>query len=130
MRDPVRPRLAPVFDALCIVVFVLIGRGRHDIDEGVGWFVTVLWPLFVGWFGVALATRLYTRSTGVWLALTVTWLGGLLVMVVLRGTFTDRPYVGIFTVIAIAFIGMTTFGWRAAATGIARRRGRAAASAS
>ena len=124
MRDPVRPRLAPLIDAVCIVAFVVIGRGRHDIDEGVGWFLTVLWPLFVGWFGVALAVRLYTRVTGIWRALTITWLGGLAVMVVLRGTFTDRPYLGIFTVIAVVFLGLTTFGWRAGATAVTGRRNR------
>jgi Protein of unknown function (DUF3054) len=124
MQPPARVRYAPVVDAICILVFVLVGRGRHEIDEGVGWFFTVLWPLYVGWFGVALATRLYTRRRGIWLALTVTWLGGIAIAAVLRGAFTDRPYVSIFTVIAIAFLGLTTFGWRAIAALIARSRGR------
>jgi hypothetical protein len=105
---------------------VLVGRGRHDIHEGAGWFVTVLWPLYVGWFAVALATRLYTRRNGIWLALVVTWLGGIAIAALLRGAFTDRPYVSIFTVIAIAFLGLTTFGWRLIAALIARSRGRAA----
>jgi hypothetical protein len=105
---------------------VLVGRGRHGIDEGASWFLTVLWPLFVGWYGVALLTRLYTRTAGIWGALTITWLGGLALMSVLRGTFTDRPYVGIFTVIAVAFIGMIVFGWRAIAAIVVSRRRRAA----
>jgi hypothetical protein len=124
MHPPARVRYAPVVDAVCILVFVLVGRGRHEIDEGVGWFFTVLWPLYVGWFGVALVTRLYTRRRGIWLALTVTWLGGIAIAAVLRGAFTDRPYVSIFTVIAIAFLGLTTFGWRAIAALVARSRGR------
>jgi hypothetical protein len=120
--NPPRTRLAPVADAVVIVLFVVFGRRRHDIDEGVSWFLTVLWPLLVGWFGVAVLVRLYVREAGIWTALTVTWIGGLAVMCVLRGTFTDRPYVGIFTVIAIGFIGALTFGWRAVAALVARRR--------
>jgi hypothetical protein len=124
MQPPARVRYSPVIDALCILVFVLVGRGRHEIHEGVGWFFTVLWPLYVGWFAVALATRLYTRQSGIWLALVVTWLGGIAIAALLRGAFTDRPYVSIFTVIAIAFLGLTTFGWRLIAAFIARSRGR------
>ena len=122
MQPPARTWYAPVLDALCIVVFVLVGRGRHEIHEGIGWFATVLWPLFVGWFGVALLSGLYTRVSRVWLALVVTWLGGIAIAALLRGTFTDRPYVSIFTVIAIVFLGLTTFGWRAVVGLIMRRR--------
>jgi hypothetical protein len=122
MQPPTRTWYAPVLDAACIVVFVLVGRGRHEIDEGIGWLATLLWPLFVGWFGVALLTGLYTRASRVWLALFVTWLGGIAIAALLRGTFTDRPYVSIFTVIAIAFLGITTFVWRAMAALILRRR--------
>jgi hypothetical protein len=128
MQPPARLRSAPLLDAACIVTFVLIGRGRHDIDEGIGWFFTVLWPLFAGWYGVALLVKLYTRTAGIWGALAITWIGGLAVMSVLRGAFTDRPYGGIFTVVAVGYIGLTAFGWRAAAALITRRRAAASAS--
>jgi hypothetical protein len=124
MQPPARVRYAPVVDALCILVFVLLGRGRHEIDEGAGWFFTVLWPLYVGWFAVALIARLYTRRSWIWLALAVTWLGGIAIAALLRGAFTDRPYVSIFTVIAIGFLGLTTFGWRLIAALVARSRRR------
>ncbi len=74
-----RTRLAPALDAVCIVVFVLIGRDSHGIHQGVGWFLTVVWPLLLGWFAVALATHLYARGSGTWRALTITWLGGVVV---------------------------------------------------
>jgi len=128
MQSPARLRVAPVLDAACIAAFVLVGRGRHNIDEGASWFVTVLWPLFAGWLGVALLVRLYTRTDAVWSALAITWLGGLFVASLLRGTFTDRPYFGIFTIIAVAFLGLTAFGWRALAALLARRRAPAGAS--
>lgn len=120
-----RIRVAPLLDVLCIVAFVLVGRNRHDIDEGVSWFVTVLWPLFLGWFAVALLTKLYTRRAGIWLALFVTWLGGIAVASVFRGAFTDRPYVGIFTIVGIGFIGLTAFGWRLGVALVVRFRRRA-----
>ena len=101
---------------------MLVGKGRHEIHEGLGWFATVLWPLVVGWFGVALVTRLYTRVTGGWAALAVTLVAGIAVAAVLRGAFTDRPYVSIFTVIALVFLGLVTFGWRLVAS-VVRRRG-------
>lgn len=128
MPNPPRLRVAPLIDAAIIVAFVVLGRRRHGIDEGAQWFLTVLWPLFVGWFGVALLARLYTRDSGIWGALAITWLAGLAVMSILRGTFTDRPYVGIFTVIAVVFIGALAFGWRAVASVARRRRSAAGAS--
>ena len=115
-------KLAPVIDAACIVVFVALGRDRHDIDQGFDWWFTVLWPLFVGWFAVALAVRLYTQRAGRWTALLVTLAAGIVVASLFRGTFTDRPYAGIFTIVAVAFIGLTTFGWRAVAGLVAGRR--------
>jgi Protein of unknown function (DUF3054) len=119
-----RLRIAPVLDALAIVSFVLVGGGRHNVHEGIGWFLTVCWPLFLGWFGVALAVRLYSRTSGIWWSLLVTLAGGIAAGAVLRGTFTDRPYVSIFTVIAVTYLGLLTFGWRGVWMLVARSRAR------
>ncbi len=63
-------RVAPVLDAVCLVVFVAIGREQHDLNStGVSWFLTVLWPLAVGWVVGALVTRVYTRGDRWWLRL-------------------------------------------------------------
>lgn len=130
MQPTKRHFVAPILDSLCIITFVLAGKNRHDIDEGLDWFFTVAWPIFAGWFAIALVTRLYTRREGMWLALVITWLAGITLAALLRGTFTDRPYVGIFTIIAFGYLGLTAFGWRAIAAGIARLRRRPAASTS
>lgn len=114
--------VAPLADLVCIVTFIFAGAGRHNIDEGAGWFFTVLWPIAVGWYGVALVARLYT-STDRWpLRLLVTIGVGTVVMSVLRGGFTDRPWVSIFTVIFVAWMLATTFGWRWIAHAITARR--------
>jgi hypothetical protein len=118
-----RERLAPVLDVVCIVMFIVVGAGRHDaVDDGLPWFWTVFWPLTLGWFVAALASRLYTRPNGMWLRLLVTIVVGFLVGGLLRGAFTDRPYYSIFTVVGLAFMTLTTFGWRGVWMFFERRR--------
>lgn len=124
MNPPARTWYAPLLDGLAIVTFILVGKGEHDIDEGIEWFITVLWPLALGWGVVALLTRLYTRTNGIWLALGITIVGGILLGAIPRGLFTDRPYVSVFTVVAIAYIGIVTYGWRLIGAVLLSRRAR------
>ncbi|MFI5048089.1 MAG: DUF3054 family protein [Acidimicrobiia bacterium] len=123
---PVRLRLAPICDVACITTFVLIGGRTHEVTEDIGWFVGVMWPLCIGFFGVALLSRLYVRDRGVWLALAVTLLGGVAVTQMLRGAFTHHPWISVFTAIALGYLSLTMFGWRLVATLVARRRAAAA----
>jgi hypothetical protein len=116
--------LAPILDLICICGFILGGAGQHNINEGVSWFLMVLWPLAVGWFGVSLLTRIYTSADRPWLRLTANLLGGMLVGSILRGTFTDRPMFSIFTVIYVAWMVLTAFGWRFVAKLWTMRRAR------
>jgi len=115
--------VAPVFDLLCIVSFILVGAGRHNINEGAGWFFTVLWPIAVAWYGVALLTRLYTTADRWALRLIVTIGVATVVMSLLRGTFTDRPWVSVFTIVFVAWMLLLGFGWRWIARLISQRRG-------
>ena len=129
---PTQPRLlrsAPVLDLLCVMTFVAIGGRSHGVGEGLGWFLGVMWPLCVGIFGVALLVHLYTCTTRMWRALTITLLGGLVIAQVLRGAVMDDPWISAFFVVACTYLGLTMFGWRVVATLVARRRGRAAAAA-
>jgi hypothetical protein len=125
----IRPRwVAPAADLVCIVAFILVGAGRHHIDEGASWFLTVLWPIAVAWFGVALVTRLYSSGDRWMLRLAATIAAGTLAMVVLRGAFTDRPWVSVFTLIYVVWMLATAFGWRAIVRAVTARR-RAASTA-
>lgn len=103
---------APVIDLVGLVLFVLIGGGRHDISDGVGWFLGVLWPLALGWFVVALATKLYTNPARPWSRLTVTWALGLTLALVVRGIVLGRQPVSTFALVLFAFVALETFGWR------------------
>jgi len=125
---PINRLLAPVLDLACLAAFVAVGGRRHDdLNEGFGWFLEVLWPIVVGWAVIALLTGLYTRTgVGMWVALFVTLFAGIAITQVIRYTVQDRPWIGIFTAVAIGFIGLTTFGWRGVALLVRRLRPAAA----
>jgi ABC-type uncharacterized transport system permease subunit len=52
----------------------------------------------------------------------VTLFGAIVITQVIRYTLQDRPWIGIFTAVALGFIALTTFGWRAIAYLVGRRR--------
>ena len=100
--------VAPVLDLACLAAFVAVGGRRHDdLNEGFGWFLEVLWPIVLGW---AVVARL------------VTLFAGIAITQVIRYTVQDRPWIGIFTAVALGFIALTTFGWRAVALLVQRAR--------
>ena len=104
---------APLLDLLCLVAFVVAGAGQHRVDEGAGWFLTVLWPLVVAWYGIAIVTRLYTRVDRIWVRLAVTLVVGAFLNAVLRWAFTDRPFLTVYTAVFAAWMALTAFAWRA-----------------
>ena len=122
IRQHRRVWVAPLADLACIVAFILAGAGRHNIDQGTGWFLTVLWPIAVGWYAAALITRLYARDDRWALRLLGTVGVGTVVMVLLRGGFTDRPWVSVFTVIFVVWMLATGFGWRLIVRAVTARR--------
>ena len=64
------PRSRPVLDTGLHRVFICSARDRHSYDnKGLTWFLTVFWPLAVGWIVGALITRVYTRDDRSWLRL-------------------------------------------------------------
>ncbi len=118
--------LAPTLDLACIVSFIFVGAGRHNINDGADWFFLVLWPIAVGWYGVALLSKLYTAPDKMWVRLTITLAAGTVVMSILRGAFTDRPTVSIFTVVFVAWMVLTAYGWRLIDKWLCARRARSA----
>jgi Protein of unknown function (DUF3054) len=127
---PWTPRaLAAGIDLVCLALFVALGRASHDISSGIGWYVTVLWPFLVGWFGVALALRLYRSPLDRWVILAFTWGAGCAIALGLRAAVTGRSTPIAFVIVAYIFIGATTFGWRLLMHGLARVRTRRSSSA-
>jgi hypothetical protein len=123
VNPPPFRRVAPALDAVCLIVFVAIGREQHDLNStGVGWYLTVLWPLALGFAVGALATRLYTHSERWGLRLVGTVAIAAILDALLRGTFTDRGYLSVFTIVLFLFNCLTTFGWRLIWLTVARWR--------
>jgi Protein of unknown function (DUF3054) len=118
--------VAPALDAVAIGAFVLVGAGQHKIHEGAGWFLTVLWPLALGWFVVALGTRLYATRERSWLRLGATLAGGTVAGMALRGAFTDHAVVPTFAIVYLLWMTLITFGWRGVVLLLRQRRARAA----
>ena len=124
---PLRPpaAVAPLLDALCLIVFVAAGRQSHDLQGGAPWFLVVLWPLVAGWFVTALAAQLYGRSDRAWLRLALTVIAGMAIALLLRAMVTHRDTPIAFVVVAYLFITALAVGWRLVGIGVqaARRRG-------
>lgn len=120
-----RTVLPAAVDALVLAVFVVLGRESHDINSGVTWYLTVLWPFLIGWFAAALAFRVYARWPERWALLIATWACGIAIALVLRAVVTQRTTPVAFIIVAYAFIGLAIFGWRLAVRGLVLLRGRA-----
>jgi hypothetical protein len=104
--------VAPAIDFACLALFVLIGRGRHDINSGVVWFLGVLWPIAFGWFVAAIVTKLYPSASHPWLRLTGTWALGMTLALGTRGLVLGRQPVSTFALVLFAFVALEVFGWR------------------
>lgn len=109
-------------DGACLVAFVLLGRGSHGLNGGSSWFLVVLWPFVVGWYAAAYATGLYTRAVRPWRRAAATAVLGVTIACLLRVTATSRSTPVVFGVIALTFLLLTTVGWRAAVSLVARVR--------
>ena len=116
---------AVIADALCLALFVILGRESHDLTSGITWYLTVLWPFLAGWLVVAVACRLYASWPSRWARLALTWGAGVGLALVLRAAVTARATPVAFIVVAYGFVGLTVFGWRLAVRGVGLLRRRA-----
>ncbi len=117
--------VAPLIDALCILVFVLLGRRNHDEGEAASGVLKTAAPFLIGaavaW--VASAT-LWRPPTSLRLGGTI-WAGTLVIGMVLRRTAFDKGTAVSFIVVATIFLGLLLMGWRLVAGSLLRRRARA-----
>ena len=116
----IRQRLAPAADLAMLVAFVVIGRGAHDLHAGAGWFLSVLWPLGVGWFAAALGFRVYGSGPDSWARTVFAWGFGMTIGLLLRATVTGRPTPLPFVIVLLMFTAVTLFGWRVCAVFLER----------
>jgi hypothetical protein len=103
-----------VYDAICVVVFVAIGRRSHHEDGAVEGTVRVAAPFLLGLASAyAVGWRARGRAGGLSFGVFV-WLTTLVVGMVLRRTVFDRGTALSFVIVATIFLGLTLVGRRAA----------------
>ena len=105
------------FDALCILLMVVIGTRNHKTDTGISGILFVAAPFWIAMSLTHLAPLLQRKNRQdpnpymVW--------GYTVVMgMLLRNMDFNRGTAAAFVIVATVFLGITMFGWRAV---VARR---------
>ena len=109
-------RLAAVLDLCCVLVFVIIGRARHDAagGESLGGIAFTAWPFLAGLVLGWLAVRAWRRPSALVPSGVGAWLGAAGLGMVLRVTAGQGTAVA-FVLVALAFLGLFLLGWRVVA---------------
>lgn len=114
--------VAPLIDAVCILLFVVLGRRNHDEGAAAAGVLETAAPFLIGaavtW---AASVRLWRPPTSWRLGLAV-WAGTLVIGMVLRRTAFDKGTAPSFVVVATLFLGLFLLGWRLVARWVASRR--------
>ena len=105
--------IAPaIVDAVCVVVFVLIGRRNHDEGNTLVEVLRTVAPFLIGLTaGWALLARTGRPGT-TWRAGVIVWATTVIVGMVLRRFAFERGTAAAFVVIATVFLGLFLIGWR------------------
>ena len=114
-------------DALAVIVFAAIGRQSHDGDandvaSALGQVLGIATPFLAGALVAALAVRSW-RDPPAWRSGIAVWIGAVVVGMLLRWAFVDRPPLS-FIVVATVSLAVLVLGWRGVVRGImaVRRR--------
>jgi peptidoglycan/LPS O-acetylase OafA/YrhL len=124
-----QPRVLALVDALAVLVFAAIGRqaheeGAHDVAYALGQVVGIATPFLAGALVGAVAVRSW-RDPLAWRSGVAVWVGAVVVGMLLRWAFVDRPPLS-FIVVATISLAVLVLGWRGVVLGIMRLRGRRA----
>lgn len=107
------PVVAPLaLDALCVLVFVTLGRRNHEEGTAVAGVLETAAPfllaLAAGWAaGLTRSKAVQGLRFGLWV-----WACTLIVGMVLRRFAFDRGTATSFVVVATVFLGLFLLGWR------------------
>ena len=101
-----------VFDALCVLLMVVIGTRNHETDTGINGILFVAAPFWIAMSLAHLAPLLQRKNrkdTNTYMVWGYTVVMGM----VLRNLVFDRGTAVAFIIVATVFLGITMFGWRA-----------------
>jgi FtsH-binding integral membrane protein len=103
---------AYAFDALCVLLMVVIGTRNHDTDTGITGILFVAAPF---WIALSLAhlAPLLQRTNRKEQNVYMVWGYTVIMGMVLRNLVFDRGTALAFIIVATVFLGITMFGWRA-----------------
>jgi hypothetical protein len=114
--------VALLFDAACVLLFVVLGRQSHDEGNGVLSVLNVAAPFAIGlavaW---ALSPNVHRAPRSVRAGIDV-WLATVVIGVLLRWFAWDRSTAFAFVVVATLFLGFFLLGWRVVVSGTSRPR--------
>ena len=103
---------ALLFDALCVLLMVVIGTRNHKTDTGITGILFVAAPF---WIAMSLAhlAPLLQRKNRKEQNVYMVWGYTVIMGMVLRNLVFDRGTAVAFIIVATVFLGITMFGWRA-----------------
>ncbi len=105
---------AAVIDAVCVLVFVAIGRRNHDEGTAIGAVFSVAAPfliaLAVAWAGSRAWRAPQDLRTGI-----AVWATTVAVGLALRRQVFDHGIATPFVIVAMLFLGFALLGWRVVA---------------
>ena len=108
---------ALLFDALCVLLMVVIGTRNHKTDTGITGILFVAAPFWIAMSLAHLAPLLQRKNRKEQNAYMV-WGYTVVMGMVLRNMVFNRGTAAAFIIVATVFLGITMFGWRAV---VARR---------
>ena len=103
---------ALLFDALCVLLMVVIGTRNHKTDTGITGILFVAAPF---WIAMSLAhlAPLLQRKNRKEQNVYMVWGYTVVMGMVLRNMVFNRGTAAAFIIVATVFLGITMFGWRA-----------------
>jgi len=103
-------------DVLAIVLFVVLGFRSHHIQvHYLANLIRVATPLLAGWFIVSVFTGAYrpTAVLGEFMKRSaLTWIGGILLGLLIRGLVLREGFIFTFMLVTLAVTGVLLLGWR------------------
>ena len=99
------------FDALCVLLMVVIGTRNHKTDTGLSGILFVAAPFWIATAVALLAPQL--QRTKVEAHVVAVWGYTVLMGMLLRNLVFNRGTAPAFIIVATVFLGITMFGWRA-----------------
>jgi FtsH-binding integral membrane protein len=100
------------FDALCVLLMVVIGTRNHETDTGITGVLFVAAPFWIAMSLAHLAPLLQRKNRKEQNAYMV-WGYTVVMGMVLRNMVFSRGTAAAFIIVATVFLGITMFSWRA-----------------